>query len=104
MPVPRDEVLSSTWRDGIFDNKVLFCTGGAGSICSIQTRAFVALGGNACIIGRNVEKTEAAAKEIAKVRDGARVIGIGNVDVRNVSFPRFLRAVKFHFLLIVDPE
>jgi peroxisomal 2,4-dienoyl-CoA reductase len=83
MPVPREEFLSSTWRDGIFDNKVLFCTGGAGTICSAQTRAFVALGGNACIIGRNVEKTERMAKDIATARSGAKVIGIGAVDVRD---------------------
>ena len=60
-------------------------TGGAGDICSAQTRALVYLGADACIIGRNAEKTEAAAIDIAKVRQGARVIGIGNVDVRNVS-------------------
>jgi len=65
-------------------NRVLFITGGAGSIGSAQTRALVHLGADACIIGRNVEKTEAAAKEIAKVRPGARVLGLGNVDVRNV--------------------
>jgi len=59
-------------------------TGGAGDICSAQTRALVYLGANACIIGRNVDKTEKAAADIAKVRDGARVIGIGAVDVRNV--------------------
>jgi peroxisomal 2,4-dienoyl-CoA reductase len=40
----------------------------------------VALGANACIIGRNVEKTENMAKDIA--RQGAKVIGIGAVDVR----------------------
>ena len=69
-------------------NRVLFITGGAGSIGSAQTRAFVRLGGNACIIGRNVQKTEAAAKEIAKIRDGARVLGLGGVDVRSVRvFP-----------------
>lgn len=66
-------------------NRVLFITGGAGTICSAQTRAMVHLGADACIIGRNPEKTEQAAKDIAKVRSGARVIGIGNVDVRNVS-------------------
>jgi peroxisomal 2,4-dienoyl-CoA reductase len=81
--MPREEFLSNTWRDGIFDNKVLFCTGGAGTICSAQTRAFVALGGNACIIGRNVEKTERMAKDIATARPGAKVIGIGQVDVRD---------------------
>lgn len=43
----------------------------------------VHLGADACIVGRNVEKTERAAKEIATVRPGAKVIGIGAVDVRN---------------------
>lgn len=59
-------------------------TGGAGTICSAQTRALVHLGANACIIGRNQEKTEAAAKDIATARKGAKVIGIGGCDVRNV--------------------
>jgi len=85
MPVPRDEYLSDVWRNGIFDNKVLFCTGGAGSICSIQVRAFVALGGNAYIIGRNPEKTIAMAQDLQTARPGSRVIGQGNVDVRNVA-------------------
>ncbi|KAK4445652.1 peroxisomal 2,4-dienoyl-CoA reductase [Podospora aff. communis PSN243] len=83
MTVPRSEYLSSAWADGIFANRVLFITGGAGSIGSAQTRAVVHLGANACIIGRSVEKTEKAAKDIAKVRPGAKVLGIGNVDVRN---------------------
>lgn len=48
-------------------------------------RALVHLGANACIIGRNVEKTEAAAKSIATARPGAKVIGIGAVDVRSVK-------------------
>lgn len=64
---------------------MLFITGGAGSIGSAQTRAMVHLGADACIIGRSVEKTEAAAREIAKVRKGARVLAVGGVDVRNVS-------------------
>jgi peroxisomal 2,4-dienoyl-CoA reductase len=85
MPVPREQFLSNTWRDGIFDTKVLFCTGGSGSICSMQVRAFVALGGNACIIGRNVEKTERMAKDIATARSGAKVLGIGAVDVRDAQ-------------------
>jgi len=59
-------------------------TGGAGDICSAQTRALVHLGANACIIGRNAPKTEKAAKDIAQVRQGAKVIGIGNIDVRSV--------------------
>lgn len=64
-------------------NKVVFCTGGAGTICSAQVRALVHLGANACIIGRNVEKTERVAQDIATARPGAKVVGIGAVDVRN---------------------
>lgn len=45
----------------------------------------VHLGCNACIIGRNVEKTEAMAKSIATARKGAKVIGIGAVDVRKIA-------------------
>lgn len=69
----------------MIDGKVVFCTGGAGSICSAQVRALVHLGANACIIGRNVEKTESVAKSIATARKGAKVIGIGGVDVRNIE-------------------
>lgn len=74
-----------TDADSLEADRVVFVTGGAGDICSAQTRALVHLGANACIIGRNPTKTEAAAKEIAKVRSGAKVIGIGNVDVRKVG-------------------
>jgi peroxisomal 2,4-dienoyl-CoA reductase len=48
-------------------------------------RALVYLGANACIVGRNVEKTEATAKDIATSRSGARVLGIGGVDVRSLE-------------------
>ncbi|KAF1991006.1 putative peroxisomal 2,4-dienoyl-CoA reductase SPS19 [Aulographum hederae CBS 113979] len=85
MPIPKNEYLSDTWRDGLFDNKIVFCTGGAGSICSAQVRALVHLGANACIVGRNVKKTESMAADIATARQGAKVIGIGEVDVRSVE-------------------
>jgi peroxisomal 2,4-dienoyl-CoA reductase len=64
---------------------VVFCTGGSGSICSAQVRALVYLGANACIVGRNVEKAERVAKNIATARKDALVIGIGSVDVRKVE-------------------
>ncbi|KAF2714725.1 peroxisomal 2,4-dienoyl-CoA reductase-like protein SPS19 [Pleomassaria siparia CBS 279.74] len=82
MPFEKYQYLSNVWKDGIFDNKVVFCTGGAGSICSAQVRAMVHLGANACIIGRNVEKTVKMAKDIATARKGATVLGLGAVDVR----------------------
>ncbi|KAL8311578.1 hypothetical protein RB601_006493 [Gaeumannomyces tritici] len=75
--------ISAQHAHPYLDNRVAFVTGGAGDICGAQTKALVYLGADACIIGRNVEKTERAAKEIAKVRKGAKVIGIGAVDVRN---------------------
>ena len=64
---------------------MVFCTGGAGTICSAQVRALVHLGANACIVGRNVEKTESMAKDIATARKGAKVLGLGGVDVRSVG-------------------
>lgn len=64
---------------------MVFCTGGAGSICSAQVRALVDLGANACIVGRNVEKTERMAADIMTARQGAKIIGIGGVDVRSVE-------------------
>lgn len=67
------------------ENKVVFCTGGNGSICSAQVRALVHLGAEACIVGRNGEKTERIAKDIATARPGAKVIGIGSVDVRDID-------------------
>ncbi|EYB30711.1 hypothetical protein FG05_00407 [Fusarium graminearum] len=85
MSVPESEYLSPVWKDGIFNGRVVFVTGGAGSICSMQTRALVRLGANACIVGRSVDKTEKAAKEIESVREGAKVIAIGGCDVRKVN-------------------
>ena len=52
----------------------------------------VALGANACIVGRNVQKTEAMARDIATARSDAKVLGIGGVDVRN--FERLRDAVE----------
>jgi peroxisomal 2,4-dienoyl-CoA reductase len=45
----------------------------------------VHLGANAAILGRNVEKTESIARDIATARPGAKVIGLGGVDVRSME-------------------
>lgn len=45
----------------------------------------VHLGANACIIGRNVEKTELMAQSIASARQSAKVLGLGSVDVRSIE-------------------
>ncbi|KAK6456704.1 uncharacterized protein RJT20DRAFT_93853 [Scheffersomyces xylosifermentans] len=78
-------LTTSAWRPDLFKGKVVFVTGGAGSICRVQTEALVLLGANAAILGRNVEKTVTAAKEIESLRPGAKVVGIGGVDVRDVQ-------------------
>ncbi|KAM4055053.1 enoyl-(Acyl carrier protein) reductase [Hirsutella rhossiliensis] len=85
MPVTESKYLSPVWRDGLFKDRVVFVTGGAGTICSMQTRALVRLGANACIVGRSEDKTVEAAKDIATARPGARVIGIGGCDVRQME-------------------
>ena len=88
MPQPKSEFVSEVWKDGVFKDKVVFCTGGNGTICSQQVRAMVHLGADACIVGRNVEKTEAVAKDLATTRPGSKVIGLGAVDVRDVNLLR----------------
>ncbi|KAL5611821.1 hypothetical protein BROUX41_000604 [Berkeleyomyces rouxiae] len=85
MPIPPSAYVSNVWKDGIFDGRVAFVTGGAGTICSAQARALVKLGANACIVGRNVDKTEAMARDLATARPGAKVIGIGGCDVRKAE-------------------
>lgn len=76
---------SSVWKVDLFKDKVVFVTGGAGTICRVQVEALVLLGANAAILGRRGPETEQAAKEIAQLRPGAKVIGIGGVDVRKVD-------------------
>ena len=85
MPLQPSEYISSVWKSNLFRDKVVFCTGGNGSICSAQVRALVYLGANACIVGRNKEKTEAVAKDLESARSGSKVLGIGNIDVRSVE-------------------
>lgn len=45
----------------------------------------VHLGANACIIGRNIEKTESMARNIETARKGSKVLGIGGLDVRRIE-------------------
>jgi 2,4-dienoyl-CoA reductase [(3E)-enoyl-CoA-producing], peroxisomal len=85
MALPRSQYLSSVWKDDMYKGKVVFCTGGNGTIGSAQVRALVHLGANACIVGRDVEKTETMAESIMTARAGSKVLGIGAVDVRNVE-------------------
>lgn len=72
------------YKPGLFAGKVVFVTGGAGTICKDQTEALVRLGANAAIVGRKKEVTEKAARDLEALRPGARVLGLGETDVRDV--------------------
>ena len=84
MAIDKDFLAKTQFKKDIFKGKVVFVTGGAGSICRVQTEAMVLLGANAAILGRNVAKTETAASEISQLRPGAKVLGLGATDVRDV--------------------
>ncbi|CCG81985.1 Oxidoreductase, short-chain dehydrogenase/reductase family [Taphrina deformans PYCC 5710] len=75
---------NETFKDNLFAGKVVFCTGGAGTICGRQVEALVQLGCNAVITGRNLEKTQSRAREMCNLRSGAKVIGL-SADVRDVK-------------------
>ena len=62
--------------------KVVLCTGGAGTICSVQVAALVELGADAAIVGRRRDVTEAKAAELQSLRAGATVLAI-SCDVRD---------------------
>lgn len=78
-------ITNSVWKPDLFKGKVVFVTGGAGTICRVQTEALILLGANAAIVGRNKEKTDKAAEEMGQLRPDAKVISCPNTDVRNVQ-------------------
>lgn len=93
-------VTGSSWKPDLFKGKVVFVTGGAGTICRVQVEAMVLLGCKAAILGREEKKTIDAAKEIESLvrspteNDDADpiVLPLGNIDVRN--FDQLKNAVK----------
>ncbi|KAM5357610.1 hypothetical protein ACJZ2D_016089 [Fusarium nematophilum] len=75
---------NEVWHPDLFAGKVVFCTGGSGSICSAQVEALVRLGANAVIVGRRADAAAAVATKIEAARPGSRVLGISG-DVRNIE-------------------
>ncbi|CAE6443592.1 unnamed protein product [Rhizoctonia solani] len=78
---------TSTFKDNIFDGKVLFCTGGGSGICKGMVEAMMKHGANATIVGRKIDRVTAAAKELSSLT-GRKCIP-AQADVR---FPEQLRA------------
>ncbi|SCU94172.1 LADA_0G07008g1_1 [Lachancea dasiensis] len=86
-------VSTGPWKADIFKGKVAFVTGGAGTICRVQTEALLLLGCKAAIVGRNKEKTESAAKEMDELTTSpGSVLPISGIDVR--EFEQMEKAVK----------
>ena len=85
MPLGQEWVKNLVWKPDLFKGKVVFVTGGAGTICKVQTEAMILLGANAAIVGRNQKKTDEAAAELARARPGAKVVLCANTDVRLVQ-------------------
>lgn len=76
-------VFGGSWKPDLFKGKVIFVTGGAGTICRVQTEAMVLLGCQAAIVGRSKESTIRAAEEMSQLGSKDCVLPICNVDVRN---------------------
>ena len=56
----------SVFKDDILRGKVAFVTGGGSGICKGITRAFMAHGANAVIVGRKADRLEATARELSE--------------------------------------
>ncbi|QRW19801.1 Enoyl-(Acyl carrier protein) reductase [Rhizoctonia solani] len=56
---------TSTFKDNIFDGKVLFCTGGGSGICRGMVEAMMKHGANAAIVGRKLERLTLTASELS---------------------------------------
>lgn len=76
-------VTEGSWKPELFKGKVVFVTGGAGTICRVQTEAMVLLGCQAAIVGRSKDSTIEAAEEISKLGSEGCVLPLFNVDVRD---------------------
>lgn len=76
-------ITDGVWKPDLFKGKVVFVTGGAGSICRVQTEAMVLLGAKAAIVGRRKEATVEAAEEISKLGSEGSVLPVYGIDVRN---------------------
>lgn len=85
-------VKNGLWKPDLFKGKVVFATGGSGTICRVQVEALVLLGAQAAIVGRNEVKTIDAARELSALSSSGHVLPLTKVDVR--KFDQLQKAVK----------
>jgi peroxisomal 2,4-dienoyl-CoA reductase len=72
---------TAAFKENIFKNKVLFCTGGGSGICRVMTEAVMRHGANATIVGRNEGRLTKAAQELSAV-SGSTCFAV-QADVRD---------------------
>ncbi|KAI0735987.1 NAD(P)-binding protein [Earliella scabrosa] len=78
-PPPVDS--TAVFKNDIFKGKVLFCTGGGSGICKGMTEAVMKHGAKAAIVGRKLDRLQAAASELASAT-GSECLPL-QADVRN---------------------
>ncbi|KAI0762330.1 NAD(P)-binding protein [Fomes fomentarius] len=78
-PPPVDS--TAVFKPDIFKGKVLFCTGGGSGICKGMTEAVLRHGAKAAIVGRKLDRLQAAANELAS-STASECIAV-QADVRN---------------------
>lgn len=77
-------VSECSWKPDLFKGKVVFITGGSGSICRVQAEALVLLGCCAILVGREEEKLTTTCNEICQlVNRKDACISVPNIDVRS---------------------
>lgn len=75
--------MKSSFRSDLLEGKVAFVTGGGSGICKTIAEGYLSHGASAVIMGRNVERLEAAAKELSDKTGRPCVAAPG--DVRKVE-------------------
>ncbi|KAG1049792.1 hypothetical protein G6F46_006088 [Rhizopus delemar] len=71
------------FKEGLFKDKVLLCSGGGSGICKVMTEAMVRHGAKAVIFSRSKDRLEKAAKEMSE-KTGGEVFAVAG-DIRNPS-------------------
>ncbi|KAG0655722.1 peroxisomal 2 4-dienoyl-CoA reductase sps19 [Maudiozyma exigua] len=88
MPCTLDQsfVTKGSWKPDLFKDKVVFITGGSGTICRVQAEAMILLGCRAALVGRDDKKLIETSNELCDlVNDSERCLPIPNVDVREYN-------------------
>jgi citronellol/citronellal dehydrogenase len=73
--------MATLFRPGLFEGAVAIVTGGGSGIGFAVARSILELGGKVAICGRNLEKLQGAANELA----GGERVYIGTCDIRDAE-------------------